>query len=66
VPLDANASAVGKDPAKLELDDLEVQLQAVRRTDASIKAGPLRSGDVLVLLGTPEALAAAEDRLLRG
>src|SRR3954469_4836074 len=66
VTLDANASAVGKDQAALALETLDVQLQAVRRAGSSTKGGPLGAGDVLVLLGTPEALAAAEDRLLRG
>ena len=42
--------------------------RAVRRRGAKAKldaasAGALQSGDVVVLLGTPEALAAAEDRL---
>src|SRR3954469_21187341 len=66
VTLDGNARAIGKDEAALGLEKLDVQLQAVRRADASAKGGPLRAGDVLVLLGTPEALAAAEDRVLRG
>src|SRR3954468_1151784 len=66
VTLDGNAHAIGKDEAALGLEKLDVQLQAVRRADASAKGGPLRAGDVLVLLGTPEALAAAEDRVLRG
>jgi len=66
ITLDADAHAIGKDPASLELADLEVQLRTVRRAPAGTKTGPLQPGDVLVLLGTPEALAAAEDRLLRG
>jgi hypothetical protein len=30
------------------------------------EADTLRAGDVVVLLGTPDALARAEERLLRG
>jgi hypothetical protein len=30
------------------------------------QAGALQAGDVVVLLGAPELLAAAEERLLRG
>ena len=66
VTLEAGASAVGRELATLDLEILKVQLRAVRRAPGGVKSGPLQSGDVLVLLGTPEALAAAEDRLLRG
>jgi CPA2 family monovalent cation:H+ antiporter-2 len=67
VTLDPGASAVGKEPAALGLEKLNVQLRAVRRPGAKAAAeGVLHAGDVLVLLGTPEALSAAEDRLLRG
>ena len=40
-----------------------------RRASASLappRPGALQAGDIVVLLGTPEALAAAEERLLRG
>lgn len=68
VTLEPGADALGKTLAELELDALGVQPRAVRRRGAKAKldaasAGPLQSGDVVVLLGTPEALAAAEDRL---
>ncbi|HEY1290545.1 MAG TPA: TrkA C-terminal domain-containing protein, partial [Burkholderiales bacterium] len=48
-----------------------VQVRAVRRRGvrmnlAASEAGPLQPGDVVVLLGQPDALEAAEDRLLRG
>jgi CPA2 family monovalent cation:H+ antiporter-2 len=67
ITLEAGASALGKEPGALGLDELEVQLRAVRRPGAKGGAeGALLAGDVLVLLGTPEALAAAEDRVLRG
>jgi hypothetical protein len=43
-------------------------VRAVRRPGVKARldaasAGPLQSGDVVVLLGAPEALAAAEERL---
>jgi hypothetical protein len=45
-----------------------VHVRAVRRRGVksrldAIGAGPLQAGDVVVLLGSPEALAEAEDRL---
>ena len=48
-----------------------MQVSAVRRPGEQRKmsaeeAGALREGDVVVLLGAPELLAAAELRLLRG
>jgi CPA2 family monovalent cation:H+ antiporter-2 len=67
VTVDAGARALGKEVSALGLEELGVQLRAVRRPGVKASAaGPLQAGDVLVLLGTPEALAAAEDRLLRG
>jgi CPA2 family monovalent cation:H+ antiporter-2 len=69
VPLDAQAHAVGRALSQLRLDG--VQVRAVRRAGVrknldAADAGPLQAGDVVVLLGLPDALAAAEDRLLRG
>jgi len=67
VTLDAGARSLGKEVSALGLEALGVQLRALRRPGVKAGAhGPLQAGDVLVLLGTPEALAAAEDRLLRG
>ncbi len=71
VTLQENANALGRVLADLKLDALGVQVRAVRRMGAKTKlgaaeAGPLQAGDVVVLLGDPERLAAAEDRLLRG
>ncbi len=71
VTLDARASALGKRLFDLDLDALDVQVMAVRRPGAKSKlgaeeAGALRAGDVVVLLGAPEELDAAEQRLLRG
>jgi CPA2 family monovalent cation:H+ antiporter-2 len=71
VTLDAGARALGRMIGELGLDQLEVEVRAVRRRGAKTKlgaaeAGVLPAGEVVVLLGLPEALAAAEDRLLRG
>src|SRR4051812_47600896 len=71
VTLQENARALGRPLAALGLDALGVQVRAVRRPGAKSKlsaaeAGPLLAGDVIVLLGAPEQLAAAEGLLLRG
>jgi monovalent cation:H+ antiporter-2, CPA2 family len=68
VTLDAQAHAVGRELSQLRLDG--VQVRAVRRFGvrqnlSGAEAGPLQAGDVVVLLGPPDLLAAAEDRLLR-
>ena len=68
--LDEGAAAVGKTVGALNLEKLNVDIKAIRRRNISgIDAGPaviLEVGDVLVLLGRPEELAAAEIRLLQG
>ena len=68
VSLDAGMRVLGQGVAELGLDALGVEVTAVRRPGAKGKlepeaAGELQAGDVVVLLGTPEALAAAEERL---
>jgi CPA2 family monovalent cation:H+ antiporter-2 len=71
ITLDEGSHAVGRKLAELGLDALGVQVRAVRRPgerdklDAGQVAG-LRAGDVVVLVGVPDALGRAEDRLLRG
>jgi CPA2 family monovalent cation:H+ antiporter-2 len=65
VALEPGAPAIGRTLAEL---DLPAQVRAVRRRGVKVKldaasAGPLESGDVVVLLGSPDALAAAEERL---
>jgi CPA2 family monovalent cation:H+ antiporter-2 len=69
VPLDAQAHAVGRPLTQLRLDGVKVRAvrrAGVRKNLDAADAGPLQAGDVVVLLGLPDALAAAEDRLLRG
>ena len=65
VALDPGARAIGRSLDEL---DLQVQVRAVRRRGvkarlSAAEAGVLQSGDVVVLLGAPEALAEAEERL---
>ena len=69
--LEPGSHGVGRTLAELRLDELEAQVRAVRRRGAKAKltaeqAGALEAGDVVVLLGVPEALSLAEERLLRG
>jgi CPA2 family monovalent cation:H+ antiporter-2 len=67
VTLEPGARAVGR---TLEELGLAAQVRAVRRRGVKARleaaaAGPLQAGDVVVLLGTPEALGAAEELLTR-
>jgi CPA2 family monovalent cation:H+ antiporter-2 len=71
VTLTGDAYGVGKPLAQLALEEVGVQVKAVRRPGAARRltpedAGALQQGDVVVLLGVPELLAAAEIRLLQG
>jgi CPA2 family monovalent cation:H+ antiporter-2 len=71
VMLDASARGLGRRLDEMRLEDLGVQVRAVRRLGEKRKldaaeAGPLREGDVVVLLGAPESIDAAESLLLRG
>jgi monovalent cation:H+ antiporter-2, CPA2 family len=68
VTLDPGAHAIGRTLAQLALEDLAVEVRAVRRSGSKVRldaasAGALQSGDVVVLLGAPAALAEAEGRL---
>ena len=71
VMLGANTHAIGKPLDALGLQALGVTVNAVRRPSAAKRLAPehvglLEEGDIVVLLGEPERLAAAEMRLLRG
>jgi CPA2 family monovalent cation:H+ antiporter-2 len=69
VTLDAQAHAIGRELSQLRLDGIQVRAvrrAGVRQNLSAADAGPLKAGDVVVLLGSPEMLEAAEDRLLRG
>jgi len=71
VVLSPGARALGRPLDVGELEEIGVQVKAVRRPGAPKRlspeeAGALGPGDVVVLLGVPETLAAAEMRLLEG
>lgn len=70
VTLSDSAYAVGRSLGELALSGIGVDVTAVRRRNIRAEdPGPetrFRSGDVVVLLGRPEALEAAEIRLLQG
>ncbi len=70
VTLPTGASASGRSLGEIALDKLGVRVTALRRRELRmISPDPqtaLQEGDVIVLLGTPEQLAAAEMRLLEG
>jgi len=70
VNLEAGAHAVGRTLGELGLEPLGAEVTAVRRRGIRAEdPGPetrFEAGDVVVLLGRPEALDAAEIRLLQG
>jgi len=71
VTLAPGAHGIGRRLGELGLEAMEAQVHAVRRPGVQARltgedAGPLQAGDVVVLLGVPAALAAAEERLMRG
>ena len=71
ITLEAGAYAVGRSLSELALEESAVQVRAVRRPSARqrlapAQAGVLQAGDIIVLLGAPERLLAAEEKLLRG
>jgi CPA2 family monovalent cation:H+ antiporter-2 len=70
VTLATGAGASGRRLGELALGELGVRVTALRRRELRmISPDPqtaLEEGDVIVLLGTPEQLAAAEIRLLQG
>jgi CPA2 family monovalent cation:H+ antiporter-2 len=71
VTLAGNARALGRPLDVAALEEIGVQVRAVRRPGTRQRlspqdAGVLQPGDVVVLLGVPELLAAAEILLLQG
>jgi len=70
VPITRGAAAIGKTLSQLDLERLDVEVTAVRRHNVrTITPAPdtrVEEGDVLVLLGAAQDLAAAEIRLLQG
>lgn len=69
VAIDGNADAVGRTLDELGLASMGVEVTAIRRHGIrGVEPGPetkLREADILVLRGLPDALALAEERLLR-
>ena len=70
VMITQGAAAIGRNFAELNLAALGVEVSAVRRRDVrTVDPGPdtvIAEGDVVVILGTEENVAAAEMRLLQG
>ncbi|MDD5298269.1 MAG: cation:proton antiporter [Rhodocyclaceae bacterium] len=70
VILSPGAYAVGRTLGELALDEMDVEVSAVRRRKIrALEPSPLtrlEAEDVVVLLGEPESLARAEERLLKG
>ncbi|MCK6389425.1 MAG: monovalent cation:proton antiporter-2 (CPA2) family protein [Azonexus sp.] len=67
--LTPGASAIGKTLADLRLDALGCEVSAIRRRGIrALEPAPetlLNEGDVVVVLGDPNAVVAAEERLLK-
>jgi CPA2 family monovalent cation:H+ antiporter-2 len=67
--LTPGASAIGKTLAMLDLEKLGCEVSAIRRRGIrAVEPAPetqLEEGDVVVVLGAPEAVSAAEERLLQ-
>jgi len=70
IHLVAGAHAIGHSLGELDLRRLGVEVTAIRRGNIrGLEPSPetrFRAGDVVVVLGTPTAMAAAETRLLQG
>lgn len=69
VLLEPGAAAIGKTLDELDLENLGCEVSAIRRRGIrAVEPAPetrLMEGDVVVVLGLPEAIAAADERLLR-
>ena len=70
VKLTASARSVGRTLADLDLESLGVEVASLRRGENEFeypsRSDELRAGDTLILLGFPEDIEAAEDRLFAG
>ena len=70
VLLKDDSSAVGRKLGEVGLAELNVEVNAVRRRNVPgvqpSEEMQLQAGDILVLLGLPEALQAAESQLHKG
>ena len=70
VTLDANAWAVGRSVAELDLEKVSAGVTAIRRRTQPVVAvaadTTLQGGDVVVIRGGATAVVAGEERLLRG
>jgi CPA2 family monovalent cation:H+ antiporter-2 len=70
VVLNPGAWGIGKTIADLGLDRFEVSVSVIRRRGIrAVSPSPearFEAGDVVVLLGVPDGLAAGEGRLLKG
>jgi CPA2 family monovalent cation:H+ antiporter-2 len=71
VTLETGAHAIGRELTELIPAHSDIEVRAVRRPGARLRlapaqAGTLQAGDIVVLLGAPEQLLAAEEKLLRG
>ena len=69
VHLGPGAGAIGRTLDNLDLERFGCEVSAIRRRGIrAVEPAPetqLKEGDVVVLLGDPEAIAAAEERLLQ-
>lgn len=69
VLLEPGAGAIGKTLDELDLENLGCEVSAIRRRGIrAVEPAPetrLMEGDVVVVLGLPEAIAAADERLLQ-
>ena len=69
VLLEPGAGAIGRTLDELDLEELGCDVSAIRRRGIrAVEPAPetrLEEGDVVVLLGAPEAVAIAEERLLQ-
>ncbi|MEN9476261.1 MAG: hypothetical protein RLZZ300_402 [Pseudomonadota bacterium] len=69
VLLEAGAGAIGKTLDELDLENLGCEVSAIRRRGIrAVEPAPetrLMEGDVVVVLGLPEAVTAADQRLLQ-